>query len=88
MPKSNEEKRLIEDNDVTLSSVVTDRLKGYEKTDGVMSYSIVCVISGGEKRERVFLQTLIRQQDIYSLRVAFVSKERQGLQPYQMQEKW
>ena len=48
MPKSNEEKRLIEDNDVTLSSVVTDRLKGYEKTDGVMSYSIVCVISGGE----------------------------------------
>ena len=38
MPKSNEEKRLIEDNDVTLSSVVTDRLKGYEKTDGVMSY--------------------------------------------------
>lgn len=64
------------------------QLKGYEKTDGVMSYSIVCVISGGEKRERDFLLTLIRQKDLHSLRVAFISKEGQGLQPYQMQEQW
>lgn len=53
-----------------------------------MSYSIVCVISGGEKRERDFLLALIRQQDLHSLRVAFISKEGQGLQPYQMQEQW
>lgn len=75
------------DTDVTLSAV-PNQLKGYEKADGVMSYSIVCVISGGEKRERDFLLTLIRQQNLRSLRVAFISKEGQGLQPYQMQEKW
>ncbi|MDD6890621.1 MAG: RloB family protein [Bacteroidales bacterium] len=89
MPKPHEEKLpIVVDTDVTLSSAVTGRLKGYEKTDGVMSYSIVCVISGGEKRERDFLLTLIRQQDLHSLRVAFISKEGQGLHPYQMQEKW
>lgn len=69
-------------------SVDAHQPKGYEKTDGVMSYSIVCVISGGEKRERDFLLALIRQQDLHSLRVAFISKEGQGLQPYQMQEQW
>ena len=26
-------------------------LKGYEKTDGTLSYSIVCIISGGERKE-------------------------------------
>lgn len=64
------------------------QLKGYMKTEGVMSYSIVCVISGGEKRERDFLLTLIRQQDLHSLRVAFISKEGQGLQPNQMHKQW
>lgn len=87
MPKSNEEKLPIVETDVKSYSV-SRQLKGYEKTDGVISYSIVCVISGGEKRERDFLQTLIRQQDLHSLRVAFISKEGQGLQPYQMQEQW
>ena len=60
-------------------------LKGYEKTDGTLSYSIVCVISGGERKEKDFLRELIRQKELRSLRVAFVSKEGQGLQPYQMQ---
>lgn len=31
-------------------------LKGYEKTDGTLSYSIVCVISGGERKEKDFLR--------------------------------
>lgn len=87
MPKPNEGKFPIMDTDVTLSAA-PNQLKGYEKADGVMSYSIVCVISGGEKRERDFMLALIRQQDLHSLRVAFISKEGQGLQPYQMQEKW
>ncbi len=73
---------------VGVPSATHRQLKGYEKTDGVMSYSIVCVISGGEKRERDFLRTLIRQRDLHSLRVAFISREGQGLQPYQMQEQW
>lgn len=68
--------------------ITTPQPKGYGKTEGVMSYSIVCVISGGEKKERDFLRTLIRQKELHSLRVAFISKKGQGLQPYQMQEQW
>lgn len=66
----------------------TRTLPGYEKAEGVLSYNIVCVISGGEHTERIFLQELIRQKNLHSLRVAFVSKEGQGLQPYQMQDEW
>ena len=85
-PKANELTLPVEKNRVTFLSV-SHQLKGYEKTDGVMSYSIICVISGGEKRERDFLKTLIRQE-LHSLRVAFITKEGQGQQPYQMQERW
>ncbi len=63
-------------------------LKGYEKTDGVLSYNLICVISGGERKEKVFLRELIRQNNIHSLRVIFLSEEGQGLQPFQMQEVW
>lgn len=63
-------------------------LKGYEKTDGMLSYSIVCVISGGERKEKDFLRELIRHKELHSLRVAFISKEKQGLQPYQMDKVW
>ena len=31
-------------------------LQGYEKTDGILSYNIVCVISGGERKEKDFLR--------------------------------
>ena len=63
-------------------------LKGYEKTDGILSYSIICVISGGERKEKMFLDELIRHKNLHSLRIAFLSKDGQGLQPDQMQEKW
>ena len=77
---------LDEKQNVQISSVRT--LKGYEKTDGVLSYNIICVISGGEQKEKVFLHELVYQKNLNSLRVAFLSEEKQGLQPYQMQEKW
>lgn len=60
----------------------------YSKTDGVLSTSLVFVLSGGEKREKDFLRELIKQRELYSLRVAFMSEKGQGLQPYQMQERW
>lgn len=63
-------------------------ISGYEKTEGVLSYDIVCVISGGERKERDFLRLLIKQKELHSLRIVFISKDGQGLQPYQMQEKW
>lgn len=71
--------------------VVTDVLKvspAYQKTEGVLSTSLVFVLSGGEKREKDFLRELISQRELHSLRVAFMSEKGQGLQPYQMQERW
>ena len=60
----------------------------YRKTEGVLSTSLIFVLSGGEKRERDFLLELIRQRELHSLKVAFMSENGQGLQPYQMQDKW
>ena len=60
----------------------------YRKTEGVLSTSLIFVLSGGEKRERDFLLELIRQRELHSLKVAFMSEKGQGLQPYQMQAKW
>lgn len=60
----------------------------YSKTDGILSTNLVFVLSGGEKREKDFLRELIRQRELHSLRVAFMSEKGQGLQPYQMQERW
>lgn len=60
----------------------------YQKTDGVLSGNLIFVLSGGSKRERDFLKILIKQKELHSLRVAFISENNQGLQPYQMQYKW
>ena len=60
----------------------------YQKTEGFLSTNLVFVISGGKKREKDFLRELIKQRDLHSLRVAFMSEKGQGLQPYQMQDKW
>lgn len=45
----------------------------YRKTEGVLSTNLVFVLSGGEKRERDFLLELIRQCELRSLKVAFMS---------------
>lgn len=60
----------------------------YQKTEGILSSSLVFVLSGGEKREKDFLYELIRQKELHSLRIAFLSEKGQGLQPYQMQDVW
>lgn len=60
-------------------------LEGYEKIDGKLSYSIMLVISGGETRERNFLKEL--EENSHSLRVKFISKDQQGLNPDQMQKR-
>ena len=87
LPEVHEEMSSVSKTDVA-AQPASRQLKGYEKTDGVMSYSIVCVISGGERKERDFLRVLIRQKELFSLRVAFISEDNQGLQPYQMQQRW
>lgn len=70
------------------SVVVKTVPPAYRKEEGILSSTLVFVISGGEKREKDFLQELIRQRELHSLRVAFMSEKGQGLQPYQMQKRW
>lgn len=60
----------------------------YQKPEGILSTSLIFVLSGGEKKEKDFLRELIKQRELNSLRVVFMSEKVQGLQPYQMQEKW
>ena len=60
----------------------------YLKKEGNRSSALVFVLSGGTTRERDFLKMLINQTYLHSLRVLFLSKEGQGLQPYQMEEMW
>lgn len=59
----------------------------YRKEDGVLSYSLICVISGGTERERVFLNELVRKRTFKSVDVIFVSTEKGcgGLTPKMMQ---
>lgn len=60
----------------------------YQKSEGVLSTNLIFVLSGGEKKEKDFLRELILKRELRSLRVVFMSEKGQGLQPYQMQEKW
>lgn len=61
---------------------------GYRKPEEKRSAALIFVISGGEVRERDFLKELTQRKRTHSLRVAFFSKEKQGLQPNQMQKYW
>lgn len=58
--------------------LLTKSLKGFFPPV-LYSYSL-----GGKD----FLLELIKQRELNSLRVVFMSEKVQGLQPYQMQEKW
>ncbi len=58
---------------------------GYSKPEGILSTSLLFIISGGTNTEYNFFKVLIKTTKIRSLRVIFKSKEGQGLQPYQMQ---
>lgn len=45
----------------------------YCKEEGTLSYSLICVISGGTKRERIFLNELERKHTFKTVDVIFVS---------------
>lgn len=71
-------------NVITFSNVPPD----YQKDDSYREPSLIFIISGGEKRERDFLKELIIGKKSSILRVLFLSENKQGLLPFQMQEKW
>lgn len=59
----------------------------YKKEDGVLSYSLICVISGGTDRERTFLNELEKKHTFKSVDVIFFSTQKGvgGLTPKMMQ---
>lgn len=60
----------------------------YSKVDGVLSQSLVFVLSGGSETERSFFKELILNRNIHTVKVLFLTKTNQGLQPYQMEQIW
>ena len=58
----------------------------YKKEDGTMSYSLICVISGGTGRERIFLSELEKKHTFKKVNVVFVSTKdgEGGLTPKMM----
>lgn len=81
-------KTTMDSKDECESSETMQVSSAYRKAEEVFSTSLVFVLSGGEEREKDFLLELIRNRKLHSLRVAFLSKEGQGLHPCQMQDKW
>lgn len=78
----------LSENISTVSDVRENIPIAYTKTDGFLSYSLVCVISGGTKRERTFLSELERKHTFHNLSVVFVSspKGKGGLTPRMMKD--
>jgi len=63
--------------------------KDYKKDKAVLEPAIVYVLSGGEKRERTYFESLQNDKVLSScVQVLFQSKEGQGLQPFQMDKIW
>lgn len=60
--------------------------KGYTKQEGELSPALYFVISGGEIRERNYLQAIEKKQEFSSLRIIFMTSERGrgGLTPQMM----
>lgn len=74
-----------ETNNVIIPSNVSP---DYQKRDSFREPSLIFIISGGEKREKDFLKELIIGKKSSVLRVLFLSEDKQGLLPFQMQQKW
>ncbi len=74
-----------EANNVIIASNVSPN---YQKGDSFREPSLIFIISGGEKREKDFLKELIIGKKSSVLRVLFLSEDKQGLLPFQMQEQW
>lgn len=61
---------------VPVSNIPPQLPSAYRKEDGMLSYSLICVISGGTTRERAFLYELERKHTFKSLDVIFYLQKR------------
>lgn len=64
--------------------------QGYRKEEGTLTPMLFFVLSGGEVRERVYLQSLEKKREFESVRLIFLSSEKRkgGLTPRMMLDKW
>lgn len=58
----------------------------YTKGAPYKSTRIIFILSGGSKREKDYFRPLKTDEQIHSVKVAFRSKEGQGLKPYELKE--
>lgn len=58
----------------------------YTKGAPYLSTRIIFILSGGTKREKDYFRPLKTDGQIHSVKVAFRSKEGQGLKPYELRE--
>lgn len=70
------------------STVKVPELANYSKEDEQLSPSLVFIISGGSETEKSFFKELISNRRIGAVKVLFLTKKNQGLQPYQMNNIW
>lgn len=59
---------------------------GYAKEQPTVETQIVFIISGGAKREKDYFKQIIKDRKIKRLKIAFTSKDGQGLVPQQMND--
>lgn len=75
-------------SDVQIEKTLTSQslAKEYTKQEGELSPALYFVISGGEVRERNYLQAIEKKQEFSSLRIIFMTSERKkgGLTPQMM----
>lgn len=58
----------------------------YTKGSPFLSTRIVFILSGGTKREKDYFKPLKTDRQIHSVKIAFRSKEGQGLKPYELRD--
>lgn len=58
----------------------------YSKSEGTIEPKMIFVISGGERKEKVYLQALLSEGVYKRIQVVFVSKKNGGMTPEQMRK--
>lgn len=91
----NESSRTIPDDSPNLVNdhIESDDIAGlgiestnYTKGSPFLSTRIIFILSGGSKREKDYFKPLKTDGQIHSIKIAFRSKEGQGLKPYELKD--
>lgn len=75
----------VQDFSLSTQKVVIES-SAYAKTDGAVEPKLIFVISGGERKEKVYLQALLAEGVYKRIQVVFISKKHGGMTPEQMRK--